>query len=185
MRCDLTSRSTRTRCCKAPRAVQVSVRLAAPCSSVPVNSNVMRQLAEKITFSEAPARAGSPCPSSARRAGLGAGSRTTARLWPVADRAVPVAGRLARALNRQCRFAAVAHSTPSQAGLIRRRAFGQVRCGRYKACASILTPHALHNPWHNWPVDTDAQGRPLPSVAPFPGRRSPSRYASPGCYALA
>ncbi|MCG2595420.1 hypothetical protein LZ009_21790, partial [Ramlibacter sp. XY19] len=32
--------STRTRCGKAPRAVKVSVRLAAPCRSVPVTSNV-------------------------------------------------------------------------------------------------------------------------------------------------
>jgi len=24
----------------------------------------------------------------------------------------------------------------------------------------------------NWPIDSDAQGRPLPSVAPFLGRRS-------------
>jgi hypothetical protein len=32
----------------------------------------------------------------------------------------------------------------------------------------------------NWPVNTDAHGRPLPSVAPFRGRRLRSRYAA-GC----
>ena len=52
MKCGLTGRSTRTRSGIAPRSVLVSVRLAAQCRCVPVNSNVKTHMPTPANYKQ-------------------------------------------------------------------------------------------------------------------------------------
>ena len=138
----------------ATRSVLVSVRPAAQCRCVPVNSNVMRRLAEMQVTSHAPAVAGKPRPSLAslavhvRAACVRFGSRTTAALCSVPGQRPSEAVCLARGLGRRVR--SLACLSGQSAPCLHR---GVLLDGR----ASITSPRPLATPLHNRSVEADTQ----------------------------
>jgi hypothetical protein len=163
VRRNLTGRSTRTRTGKAPHAVRGSIRRAAPCRCVPVNSDVMAQAVEMKLASERsrPARWLRPLLSSfavaVSRPCASLASRTAVGVRAGRPREPSGALRPGPTLRTADALWAVSASSPSLKDVnVGPLSFAR-RCARRVVCVGISSLRPQARPSHNRSVETDTQ----------------------------